>query len=154
MAKNKFSLDFSNFADYAEQLENLGGDLKRTADKALQETHKYITDNLERDIKKHHRSGKLEKSLLRDSTVEWSGNIAEIDVGFDIANGGLSSVFLMYGTPKHAPANQYGSASGENPGMQANKELYNDIYGARTKREVKKIQEKIFADEIHKRMGG
>ena len=152
--KQKMSIDFSSFEEYAERLENLGGDLKATVDKALQASHDYVTENLKDDMKRHHKTGKAERSLLEDSKVEWEGNVASIDVGFDIANGGLPTIFLMYGTPKHAPANQYGRAGGVNGGVDADKRMFDDIYGTRTKKEVQKIQEQIFAQEIKKRMGG
>ncbi len=151
---SKMSIDFKNFAEYAEKLDKMGGDLRATTQKALEETHEYITANIKRDIQKHHKTGATERSLIEDAEVKWQGNIASIDVGFDIKNGGLPSIFLMYGTPKHAPANQYGKSTGVNSGIDADKELYNDIYGARTQREVKKIQERVFADAIKKRMGG
>lgn len=154
MSKTKMSIDFGNFADYAERLEKLGGDLRATTDKALQASHDYVTDNLRRDMERHNRTGKTSRSLIEDSTVQWEGNVGSIDVGFDIANGGLPSVFLMYGTPKHAPANQTGKTKGVNRGIDADKQLFDDIYGARTKKEVRKIQEKIFAEEIKKVMGG
>ena len=150
----KMSIDFKNFAEYAEKLDKMGGDLRATTQKALEETHEYITANIKRDIQKHHKTGATERSLIEDAEVVWTGNIASIDVGFDIKNGGLPSIFLMYGTPKHPPANQYGKSAGTNGGIDADKELYNDIYGARTQREVKKIQERVFADAIKKRMGG
>ena len=153
-SRKKLFIDFSGFADYAERLENLGGDLKATADKALQASHDYVTENLKDDMKRHHKTGRTERSLLEDSKVEWTGNVGSIEVGFDIANGGLPSVFLMYGTPKHAPANQYGKASGTNHGVDADKQLFDDVYGARTKKEVRKIQDEIFAKEIKKIMGG
>lgn len=152
--KNKMSIDFSNFAEYAETLDKMGGDLRATTQKALEETHAYITANLKMDIQKHRKTGTAERSLIENAHVEWEGNQASIEVGFDIANGGLPTIFLMYGTPKHEPANQYGKGSGINSGMDADTQLYNDIYGARTKREVRKIQEEVFAKAIHKRMGG
>lgn len=152
--KNKMSIDFKNFEEYAEKLEALGGDLKATAEEALKVTHEYITPNLKRDIAKHRKSGKTERSLIEKAEVTWEGTVASCPIGFDLANGGLASLFLMYGTPKHAPANQYGRYSGEVAGIEKGEELYNDIYGPRTKREVKKLQEEVFAKAIKKRMGG
>lgn len=148
--KNKFSLDFSNFADYAEKLDKLGGNLKKTADRALQESYDYVTENVENKIRSHHRTGETEKSLLTQSKVEWTGNTASIDVGFDIKNGGLPSIFLMYGTPRHGPVGK----NGGHPGTAADKQLYDAIYGNRATREIRKIQEEIFANEIKKIMGG
>lgn len=138
MAKNKLTVDFSNFAEYAEKLDQLGGDLKATAQEALQESKDYVTENLERDMKGHKRSGRTEASIKDESKVVWEGMTASVDVGFDIAHGGLASIFLMYGTPK----------------MAKDQKLYNDIYGATTKRKIKEMQEEIFEKAIKKRMGG
>ena len=74
------------------------------------------------------------RSLKRTAAVEWNGTVAEIGIGFKISQGGLPSIFLMYGTPK----------------IQPDKNLYAAIYGSKTKKEVKTIQEDIFAEEIAK----
>lgn len=136
--KNRLSIDFEHFAGVAERLERLGGDLKATTEKALQESKDYVTANIERDMKSHHRTGKTEASIRSEDKVEWSGNIAEVKVGFDIAHGGLPSIFLMYGTPK----------------MSKDQKLYDDIYGNATKRKLRKIQEEIFAEAVKRAMGG
>lgn len=148
--KNKFSLDFKNFEDYAEKLDKLGGDLKDTAGEALRKSYEYVTNNLEPAINKHRETGKTEKSLLKNSKVTWTGNTASIDVGFDINNGGLPSIFLMYGTPRHGPV----GAKGGHPGTQADKQLYNAIYGSSAKRKIRELQEEVFAKEVKKIMGG
>ena len=84
--------------------------------------------------------------------VSWEGTKAIIPVGFKISQGGLASVFLMYGTPRHAPANQYGSANGTHPGMPADKKLYNAIYGNAVHRKIAEKQKEIFEKEIKKVM--
>lgn len=150
MSRAKFSLDFKGFAEYAEKLDRLGGDLRAAADEALKQTADHITGNLEADMTRHNKSGKTVGSLVKNQSVEWVGNVAEIDVGFDIANGGLPSVFLMYGTPRHGPIGPHGG----HPGTDADKKLYNDIYGSGTKRKVREIQEKVFAEAIKRKMGG
>lgn len=138
MAKNKIGLNFKGFEEYAERLDKLGGDIKKATEKALQETHAYITPNLERDIKPHRKTGRTERSLNRDAKVKWVGSTAEIEVGFKLDEGGLPSIFLMYGTPR----------------MKKDQQLYNDIFGGKTKREVAEIQQKIFMEEIKKIMEG
>lgn len=138
MSKNKLSIDFKGFAEYAERLEKLGGDLKEAADKALKESKDLVDEQLHEQMKKHHRTGRTEKSIRDDAEVEWSGNVGSVDVGFDIAHGGLPSIFLMYGTPR----------------MSKDQKLYNAVYGTATKRKVKELQEKIFAEAIQRRMGG
>lgn len=137
-SKSKIQLHFPGFEEYAEKLDKLGGDLKKVTEKALKESHAYVTPNLHADMEKHNRTGDTDESILDDSKVEWSGTTASIDVGFDIANGGFASIFLMKGTPK----------------MDKDQQLFNDIYGSKTKKEIGKIQEEIFAKAIKERMGG
>lgn len=138
MSKNKLSIDFKGFEEYAERLEKLGGNLKETVDKALQESAELVNEQLHDEMKRHNRTWDTDKSIRDDARVEWSGNIGSIDVGFDIAHGGLPSIFLMYGTPR----------------MNKDQKLYNAVYGAATKRKVKELQEQIFAEAVHRIMGG
>lgn len=136
--KNKLTLQFDGFADMAARLDELGGDLKAITEEALQASFDHVTPKLAEDIKPHKRSGMTEASLRKRETVEWDGSVGSINVGFDIENGGLPSVFLMYGTPR----------------MKPDRKLYNDIYGAKTKKEIAQIQGDIFAEAIRKKMEG
>lgn len=145
MSKNKVSLDYKVFEKYAEELQKLGGDLKEATTQVLQNTHDMVTADIDRAMKKHNKTGRTSRSILRHSTVQWEGEIASIDVGFDIANGGLPSVFLMYGTPRHAPGH---------PGTEADKELYDAIYGAKIKRRRREMTEAVMQRAIKKRLGG
>lgn len=138
MAKNKISLEFKAFEEYAEKLDKLGGDLKAVTEKALQNSHDFIMPKLHRDMNKHHRTGRTEKSIVDDAKVEWEGTTASIRIGFKISDGGLPSIFLMYGTPR----------------MQKDQQLYDDVYGKRTKKQIAELQEKTFARAIKKVMGG
>lgn len=129
-----FTLDYSENYNLIKKLEKLEGDIKSTSEKALKESQKYITKNLHTEMKKHHRTGKTEKSLVENPSVRWVGTMAEIDVGFDISNGGLPSIFLMYGTPR----------------MKKDQKLFNAIYGKGTIEEVAKIQADILYKEIRR----
>lgn len=133
MAK-KMRLEFTGFEEYAERLDKLGGDLKKTTEKALIETHKLLTPKVEEAFRKHDvkYSHDTMKSLKKDARVEWDGSVAAIGVGFKISEGGFPSIFIMYGTPR----------------MQPDKKVYNSIYGNRKK--VRELQERIFAEEIAK----
>ncbi len=133
MAK-KMRLEFTGFEEYAERLDKLGGDLKKTTEKALIETHKLLTPKVEEAFRRHDvkYSHDTMKSLKKDARVEWDGSVAAIGVGFKISEGGFPSIFIMYGTPR----------------MQPDKKVYNSIYGNRKK--VRELQEKIFAEEIAK----
>lgn len=138
MAKNKISLEFKAFEEYAEKFDKLGGDLKAVTEKALQNSHDFIMPKLHRDMSRHRRSGETEKSIVDDAKVEWEGTTASIRIGFKISDGGLPSIFLMYGTPR----------------MQKDQQLYDDVYGKRTKKQIAELQEKTFARAIKKIMGG
>lgn len=130
----KLRLEFAGFEEMAERLDKLGGDLKKTTEKALIETHKLLTPKVEEAFKRHDvkYSHDTMKSLKKDPKVEWNGSTAEIGVGFKISEGGFPSIFIMYGTPR----------------MQPDKKVYNSIYG--NKKKVKELQEGIFAEEIAK----
>lgn len=145
MSKNKMTVDFKVFEKYAEDLDRLGGDIKGAATQVLQNSHDMVTADLERAMKKHRKTGRTERTLLTHSRVDWAGNLGSIDTGFDIANGGLASVFLMYGTPRHAPGH---------PGTEADQELYDAIYGAKARRRMKEMTETVMARAIKKRLGG
>lgn len=136
--RNKITLQFAGFEEYAEKLDKLGGDLKATTEKALQNSHDYIMPKLHQDMRKHHRSGQTESSIVDDAKVEWEGTTASVRIGFKIRDGGLPSIFLMYGTPR----------------MKKDQKLYDDIYGNKTKKAIKELQEKTFARAIKKVMGG
>ena len=103
-----------------------------------------MNGNLERDIKAHRRTGRTAKSLRKNNKVTWQGTTASIDVGFDIKGGGLASIFLMKGTPRHEP---------NHPGTKQDKKLYNDVYGAATQRKIQEMQEKHLQEALEKIMG-
>ena len=149
--KTKLSLSGDVFQEYADKLEKLGGNLRGAVERALEESAEYVNDNLERDIKPHRRTGKTEKSLRKDWKVEWQGMTASIPVGFDVTKGGLPSIFLMYGTPKHGPVGKRPGAAGH-PGIKQDKKLFNDVYGSATQKKIQEIQEKVFTEEIEKLM--
>ncbi|MDE6777235.1 MAG: hypothetical protein K2J25_04775 [Oscillospiraceae bacterium] len=62
--------------------------------------------------------------------------VAEAKVGFHISDGGLPSIFLMYGTPSIEPDNNLKEA----------------IYGTKTKNEIKKIQREVYEKSIERAM--
>lgn len=145
MSRNKLSLDFKGFAEYAEQLDKIGGDIQEAATQVLQNAHDMVTADIERAMKKHNKSGDTDRSILRHAKVEWTGTLGSVDVGFDISNGGLPSIFLMYGTPKHAPGH---------PGTEADQALYNAVYGKATARKMKEMYAKTMERAIKRRLGG
>lgn len=136
--KNKLSIDFAAFAEQAEILDKVGGNLKGTVDEILEESKALVNKQLHAEMLKHHRTGRTELSIQDNARVEWEGTSAKISVGFDIANGGLPSIFLMYGTPR----------------MQKDQQLFNAVYGTSTKRKIKELQSRMFDEAIKKAMEG
>lgn len=150
-AKNKLELNFEGFEDVLKQLRKLEADVKSIAEKALEESFKTVTPGIEQAIAAHKRTGATAASLVKEPKVEWAGDVASVPIGFDIKGGGMASIFLMYGSPRHAAGNQYGR-SRQNPGFPADKTLYNAIYGTKIKKQVEKVQEEIFQSELRRRM--
>lgn len=148
----KFGLNFDGVAELSEKLEALGGDLKQVAEQALEFIPGDVNPKLHAAMQKHRGHGVTEKSIVEGQKVTWTGNIASIDVGFNLKKGGMPSIFLMYGTPRHAPGNQYGGpvrpGAQEHPGTKADKELYDAIYGSKTQKDIAAKQQKIFTQAI------
>ena len=133
----KFGLQFSGWTQMMVNLDELShfGVLEGTK-KALTETHKVVTPKLQSAIKKHHRSGDTERSLVLQPRINVEYPYVSISVGFDIENGGLPSIWLMHGTPRQKP----------------DKELYNAIYGVKTSGEIRHVQYHAIKDTIDKYM--
>lgn len=134
----KLKLNFTAWEEMAENLNKLGGDLKATTEKALKESHAAVTPKIEAAFAPHSTrfSGETMKTLRRNPEIEWVGFVASVPIGFDIKAGGLASIFIMYGTPQHAP----------------DRKVYNAFYGAAVKREINEIQQKVFTEAIEDAM--
>lgn len=137
MPKNKIGMSFKGFEEMAAKFDAMGGDLREVVTECLEKSHGLVTPKLHADMARHRRTGRTEGSILDDAQVRWSGMRATVDVGFDIRNGGLPSVFLMFGTAK----------------MKKDVKLYNDIYGKKTDDEIKALQEEIFRKKMDEIMG-
>ena len=133
----KMKIEFDGFDQVVARLNKLEGDVRKTSEKALKASRDYITPNIKKEMSKHKRTGKTVSSIAESEPVKWEGSKASIYVGFKIKEGGIASIFLMYGTPK----------------IKKDQKLYNAIYGSSTLRKIRNIQENIFYDEI-RRMGG
>lgn len=143
MAKNKFSVDFSGFEQYQRKLEQLAGGeaVKNTLNTALKETQSIIAGKVDAAMSSHNDTGRLQKTIIKSDPPEWTAGVGSVNVGFDITAGGsydgLPSIFLMYGTQL------YGQ-----PHIKPDKNLYNAVYGAATKRQVQDVQKKAFENAI------
>lgn len=151
-SKNKITLSFPGIKETFEKFEKMDLAIGPAATEALQESYNYVTSHLEDQIKQHHRTGKTADSLLKNEKVQVEGTTYFINVGFDVSNGGLASIFLMYGSPKHAITRYSGKkkSTWNHPGMDADAVLYDLVFGKTTKQEIEKIQKRTF----EKRMEG
>lgn len=131
-------LEFKGFKELITQYEGMGGDCRRAVEAALKESKAYVNKQALSAIRPHRRTGRTENSLNKSMNVEWEGDKASIDVGFEIHNGGLPSIFLMYGTPR----------------MAKDQKLYDAFFGSRTKKDIRKIQEEAINKVIQRTTGG
>lgn len=145
MPRGKIGINFDGFEEYMGKLEEIGGSdaMKKASKNALVESKKYVTAEIQKAIKHlpaggRYSTGETEMSIITEDTFTWSGTIGSTDVGFDFGESGLTSVYLMYGTPKMKPVK----------GLKA------AVYGAKSNKEVAKIQEDELLKVIRRIMEG
>lgn len=147
MARNKMSLQGELFEPYMAKLDELGNSaaMKRGVEGALKASKQYVNPLINAAMVSsnlpaggRYSTGDTKQAIDNEMAVEWDGTIGGIKVGFDFKKGGLTSIFLMYGTPK----------------MQPVAGLKNAIYGAKTQREVKQIQADALEKVIKRVMEG
>ena len=130
--KSKLAFNFKEMADLADKLERMGGNLQAACDKALHDTHDYITPGLAAGIARHVDTGETEGSLERSAHVVWDSPLkAHVNIGFDLSKG-WPSIFLMWGTPK----------------MRPDTSLKNAAFGPKVRREVANIQRAALEEAI------
>lgn len=140
----KFSLEFDGLKEMIEQFNDLGADIIPVATKALEATHSYITPKIHEKVQKSnlpakgkYSTGQSESQILDEANIEWDGYVGAVDVGFSLDET-ITPIFLIRGAPNMNPVDG----------------LKNAIYGAKTKEEIAKIQQEIFANELEKVMNG
>lgn len=139
--KNKLTIDFDGFDILQKRLTELGGDAKQAAENALVQSHKIVTQKVTAAMVKHRESGDTADAIISAPVVKWTGDTAAVDVGFDIVGGGLPSIFLMYGTQL------YGQ-----PHITPDRNLYNAVYGAQTRKEIRAVQEAEYTKAVERAM--
>ena len=134
-------LEFSGFDELLDKLKKLEGDSKKTAEKALIETHKVVTEAAEKAANKQNLPAKGKysrgadgfiRTLRKDANVSWSGFVASVGVVFSVTDGGLVSIFLIYGTPRYKKVQK----------------LYDAFYSNKMKKKVREVQQEVFNNEI------
>ncbi len=129
----KLGIEFDGFEKLIQKLEDVEGASEQAVENALVATHELVTRNLQSAIAPHRRTGETEKSLKRNAEVTWVGTTAEVEVGFDIDNGGLPSVFLMNGTKVNGT-----------PRVKSRIQITKCNLRTKTKKEIAELQEKEF----------
>ena len=140
--KNKISLEFAGFSVLKRQLDMLGGDAtKEAVNNALMASQQLIAEKTQAAMQPHRLTGKTAESIVDTSAYKpvWTGTTAEIAVGFDISDGGLASIFLMYGTKLHGQ-----------PHIAPDRKLYDAVYGTAVKKQIQAIQRKEFEKVLEK----
>ena len=124
-------IDLNQVELWQKRFEKAGVSWKPFIESGLEKSHSYITGNLEKHSQKSYypahgdfSSGGTNEAIHRDSKVIWlNDNFATISVGFDHSKT-LAPLFLLYGTPKMRPVT----------------ELYDDIFGRKTRSETRRLQ--------------
>lgn len=139
----KIGLEVDGLDQLIERLNEFGADVEQTVETALIQSKKRVTKEIESAMEEsrynYGRTGKTRRSLDKESNVEWEGGVASIGVGFDIGNGGLPSIFLMYGTHFHGT-----------PRIEPDRKLYRALFSKEIREEVTKIQSDVIAGAIAK----
>lgn len=132
MARRKNGFDTSMLEKYAEALESAGGSaaVKRAVEGGMKATKQKANPQIKAAIQPgnlpaggRYSTGGTQSHLNTDMAVDWDGNVAKMKLGFNLTGDGLASIFLMYGTPHHAPAAGLREALQENPRKISRKEM-------------------------------
>lgn len=147
MAK-KGGIDFEELLKLGAKLDEIAGDdgIIRAVEGALIATDKYVTSEVEKAVSSSkfnfNRTGETKKAIEKDYKVEWDGMTAKVKDGFILREGGtptdgMTSIYLMYGTPLIKPDTK----------------LKNAVRGTgKHKKEIQKIQSETFQKVIERVM--
>ena len=147
MGRNKIVCDFSGFKEYMARLDELGdmNAMKRGVEDGLKTSKQYVNTQISTSVQKSnlpahgkYSRGDTTHSIDKNFKVDWNGLEGAIKVGFDFSKSGMTTIFLMYGTPKMQPV----------PG------LYDAVYGSSTKSKIKKLQKEAINKVIQRIMEG
>lgn len=148
MAK-KGGIEFDELLKLGAKLDELAGDdgIIRAVESAMKATDQYVTKEVENAIASSkfnfdRGTGRTKKSLEKNIEVEWDGMTARVRDGFILKEGGkpsdgMTSIYLMYGTPLIKPDTK----------------LKNAVRGTgKHKKEIQKIQSETFQKVIERVM--
>lgn len=132
MARRKNGFDITALEKYADQLQEAGGmaAVKRAVQGGMLATKKQVNAEVTTTMQSgnlpaggKYSTGDTMGHLNEEMTVDWEGNMARLKLGFNMEGGGITSIFLMYGTPRHAPASGLREALKEHPKKISRKKM-------------------------------
>lgn len=142
--RNGFYLDWSQFAEFAEDLDALGADLQRIFDDIMEQSAKTLQDDTFEAMdaknlpaKGKYSQGKTKQAIERNPRVKWSGTRGDVGFGFDKTKVNAGS-YLITGTPRMTP----------------NYALEDIFVRKKYKKELVRDIMEYFMAEIEDRMGG
>ena len=140
-------LDFKGFQETLKKLTDLNADVRGIATEALQKSFDIVTAKAAAAAipANYPAGGKYSRrtppntasSLIRNLEITWTDTEATAPVGFDAKRGGLPSIFMIRGTPRHEPV----------------QEMYDAFYSTQTKGEVLNAQRDVFFKAMEEAMG-
>ena len=103
------SIDFSNFSEYAEKLDQLGANLQKVIGDAMDQAAETVQDDVIEAMNTanlpaggKYSQGDTRSQIIKDAKTVWHGSQGEIGLGFDKTRPGAGG-FLITGTPKMRP---------------------------------------------------
>ena len=145
MARNRIGLQVKGLDEYMAKLDEIGSGqaMRRGVESALKASKEHVNPQIESAMAKlpaggRYSTGDTKRSIDKDMAVDWEGMTGSIKVGFDFKKSGLTSIYLMYGTPKMSPVT----------GLKA------AIYGTKTQKEIAKLQGEALNKVINRIMEG
>lgn len=132
MTRRKNGFDITALEKYADQLQEAGGmaAVKRAVQGGMLATKKQVNAEVTTAMQSgnlpaggKYSTGDTMGHLNEEMTVDWEGNMARLKLGFNMEGGGITSIFLMYGTPRHAPASGLREALKEHPKKISRKKM-------------------------------
>ena len=142
MAK-AFSVEFAGFDELNKKLIKLQADARAAAEEALKKTRDIVTAAAEVGLQNQnlpaggkYSHGRTASTLRRDYPVQWNGDEATIQAGFESKNWPVSW-YLINGTPK----------------MVKDQKLWDAFYGQQVRAEYLAAQKEIYEKLINEAMG-
>ena len=144
----KMKINFKGFDSVLKTINEMGLNAHGAMEKALLDCHELVTKQIREAVRRGvvvntkngtwqtminlDKTNELKDSLYSVPVVNWTGETASIMVGFDQDKSMHATYLMITG----------------NPYMTPSKELYNAIYGTKTKKAIRDIQEKALMQVI------